>query len=40
MTTDARNMKLNFTAKTTEYDYTIDAVTGNVLEYDVDSIYD
>lgn len=32
--------EIEFYSGTTEYDYTIDAVTGNVLEYDVDSIYD
>ena len=32
--------EIEFYSGTWEYDYTIDAVTGNVLEYDVDSIYD
>lgn len=32
--------EIEFYSGTTEYDYTIDAVTGTVLEYDMDSIYD
>ena len=32
--------EIEFYNGTTEYSYTIDAVTGSVLEYDVESIYD